>query len=103
LLKINMSSTRINRLCIRVREEHPPRSAAGMSWSERMYDVLSRQGFPAAHFEDLWAGYGSWATCARCGEAIKPNQVEYELRFRQGVAIASIQLHRECWELSWRD
>ena len=78
-------------------------SSTKISWYQRTCSVLSRQGLPAAHFEDLWAGYGSRATCARCSEAIESGHVEYELRFRQGVAIATIQLHRECWEIWWRD
>jgi hypothetical protein len=89
--------------CTRAREEHPPPSVARTSWSQRTCNVLSRQGFPAAHFADLWAGYGNGATCVRCSEAIKSDHVEYELRFRQGVAITSIQLHRECWEIWWRE
>ena len=65
--------------------------------------VLRRRGLPEAQFENIWAGFGTGATCAHCGNLIETDDIEYELRFRQGIDVTGIQLHRECWEIWWHE
>jgi hypothetical protein len=67
--------------------------------SVRTRRLLATKGLPEARFETLSAGNGTLAPCECCGQLIEPTDIEYELQFRQDQRIATIRLHRECWEL----
>lgn len=64
-------------------------------------ELLSRRGLPDAQFERLWGGRGTQCCCEACGRPIAPDDVEYELEFRQGSQNVTMVLHRDCWE-EWR-
>jgi hypothetical protein len=70
--------------------------------SVRTRKVLQLKGLPEARFETLSAGNGTLERCECCGQVIATTDIEYELQFRQANQIATIRLHRECWEL-WRE
>jgi hypothetical protein len=70
--------------------------------SVRTRKVLQLKGLPEARFETLSAGNGTLECCECCGRIIATTDIEYELQFRQANQIATIRLHRECWEL-WRE
>jgi hypothetical protein len=56
------------------------------------------EGAQLSHLGSIW---GDDVECIGCGLAIEQNDLAYQLEFRRNREIATIKLHRECWE-SWR-
>jgi len=77
----------------------PSLSSVPSIWTRR---ALQLKGLPEARFETVSAGSGTRERCECCGRIIATTDIECELQFRQGTRIATIRLHRDCWEL-WRE
>jgi hypothetical protein len=59
----------------------------------RIKKLLQTGDIPCESPEDIWAGSGQGHSCAGCGGAIRPDEVEYEVDLRAGF---TIRLHRAC-------
>jgi hypothetical protein len=66
-------------------------------------DVIRRKlddgDLPTRPPSKMYAGHGSGATCAACGDPVQPGQVEYELNYPDERRV--VRLHLSCaglWE-----
>ena len=44
-----------------------------------------------------WAGHGTGATCNGCGEAIRADDIEYEVELPPGSNALPLHFHLECY------
>jgi hypothetical protein len=65
----------------------------------RIRQMLETGDLPCEEPEKTWAGNGGGDHCAACGEAIRRDEVEFEVDLKSGW---TLRLHRGCHDI-WID
>jgi hypothetical protein len=70
---------------------------------ERVREAIEGGRLPGQRPPRMWAGRGTGAACAICGEQIRGNELEYEFEHaRAGDAHVDLHVHLQCcsaWDL----
>jgi len=65
----------------------------------RIRQMVDTGELPCEESGKVWAGHGSGTHCAACGEAIEPNQIEFEVPLGRSRVL---RLHRPCHHI-WQE
>jgi len=64
---------------------------------QRIRDRIYGGELPCTRQAKTWGAVGSGQSCAACGEAIAPSEVELELDFLTANGVTTYPFHTFCW------